>query len=163
MQGLLYNTTVACELTAGNLCRCEHTAVALISGPVLTDGWLVTTDGPDGQLLAKYRKIHLSKVQVGADNTSEASVLTAISQAMLPSLEMSGVLPDRLVICRRVVSPPALQSRAAARNSKSVWRAASICGSQSLRGLMHAGGKSPVTSCSTPRHSSRRQGSIIGS
>jgi predicted amidohydrolase len=33
--------------------------------------------GPDGEEAARYRKLHLSKVHVGADRTSEGSVLTA--------------------------------------------------------------------------------------
>lgn len=32
--------------------------------------------GPDGGLAARYRKLHLSRVHVGADKTSEGSVLT---------------------------------------------------------------------------------------
>jgi predicted amidohydrolase len=33
--------------------------------------------GPNGKEVARYRKLHLSKVQIGADKTSEGSVLTS--------------------------------------------------------------------------------------
>ena len=44
--------------------------------------------GPDGSMRARYRKLHLSKVQFGADSTSEGSVLTPGSE--LSSFEVDG-------------------------------------------------------------------------
>ena len=45
--------------------------------------------GPDGSMVAKYRKVHLSRVKAGPDATAEATVLTPGDDAM--SFEVGGL------------------------------------------------------------------------
>jgi predicted amidohydrolase len=53
--------------------------------------------GPDGSEVAKYRKLHLSRVQVGPDKTSEGSILTAGDKLCAFDIYSS---EDNDVLCR---------------------------------------------------------------